>query len=67
MTNHDPNKRIVQAPNNLTPSNISSAGPITVLLGPDEDVEWLYSSHGPNGSYVYGYVIIGRKTGTKNN
>ena len=53
-------KRIVVAPNPTAP--ISEGDVLSVEVGPDEDVEWVWSHDRENGSRVTGYRIVTRNT-----
>ena len=51
-----PAKRIVVAPSTIAP--MSAGEVLSVEVGPDEDVEWIWSHDGERGSTVTGYKIV---------
>ena len=53
-------KRMVAAPSNTGP--MGGGEVLSVEVGPDEDVEWVWSHDGQRGSVVTGYRIVPRKT-----
>jgi hypothetical protein len=63
MLKPQPSRRTILAP----PPSPASFKPIlnrveSVILGPDEEVEWIWA-HTPEGvSYVNGYAIVKRET-----
>jgi hypothetical protein len=53
-----PAKRSVMAPSGAGPT---SAGELlSVEVGPDEDVEWIWSHDRERGSFVTGYKVVPR-------
>ena len=50
--------RIVTAPGNTGPMNAGEV--LSVEIGPDEDVEWVWSHDRERGSAVTGYRIVSR-------
>lgn len=56
-------KRIVAAPCTMT--GVSAGQVISVELGPDEDVKWIWSHDRVHGSTVTGYVIVTRESEPK--
>ena len=57
-----PNQRVVNAPPSTVPS---SATPlpnrvVAVVLAPDEDVEWIWTTTAEGAEYVSGYNIVKR-------
>ncbi|MEP7242543.1 MAG: hypothetical protein ABI885_02545 [Gammaproteobacteria bacterium] len=55
-----PNQRVVSAPASIIPA---SAGPlpnrvVAVVLGPEEDVEWIWTTTAEGAEYVSGYNIF---------
>ena len=52
-------KRIVEAPDTAAP--MSPGDVLSVEVGPDEDVEWIWSHDPERGSTVTGYQIVARK------
>ena len=51
-------KRVVVAPR--SPGAMSAGEVLSVEVGPDEDVEWLWSHDPQRGSTVTGYKIVPR-------
>ena len=56
MAEEEKKKRIVRAPG--TPSGATSGEVISVEIGEDEEVEWIWSHDAANGSAVTGYRIV---------
>ena len=53
-------KRIVTAPSST--GAMGRGEVLSVKLGPDEDVEWVWSHDPDRGSVVTGYRIVPRRT-----
>jgi hypothetical protein len=51
-------KRVVIAPR--SPGAMTAGEALSVEVGPDEDVEWMWSHHPQRGSSVTGYEIVPR-------
>ena len=51
-------KRTVTAP--ITAGQMSGGRVLSVEVGPDEDVEWIWSHDRERGSHVTGYKIVSR-------
>ena len=51
-------KRTVTAP--TTEGGMSGGRVLSVEVGPDEDVEWIWSHDRERGSHVTGYKIVAR-------
>jgi hypothetical protein len=51
-------KRTVMAP--TTAGQMSGGRMLSVEVGPDEDVEWIWSHDRERGSHVTGYKIVAR-------
>lgn len=51
-------KRTVTAPTD--PGQMAGGQVLSVELGPDEDVEWIWSHDRERGSHVTGYKIVAR-------
>jgi hypothetical protein len=59
MANDDETaKRIVVAPSNTGP--VSTGEVLSVEVGPDEDVEWVWSHDRERGSSITGFRIVPR-------
>jgi hypothetical protein len=53
-------KRTVLAPSNARPMTVGEL--LSVELGANEDVQWIWCHHGERGSSVIGYTVVPRET-----
>ena len=51
--------RVVTAPG--TEASLGSGQVLSVEVGPDEDVEWVWTHDRQRGSFVTGYRVVPRK------
>ena len=58
MGNKQDVKRTLMAPTSARPV---SGEPLSIELGTDEDVRWIWCHHGERGSSVIGYTIVPRE------
>lgn len=59
MTNMEDVKRTVMAPSSACPMTIGEL--LSVELGVNEDVQWIWCHHGDRGSSVIGYSVAPRE------
>lgn len=57
----DEGPRVVQAPAPTASTLLPSNRVVSVILQPEEEVAWVWTSTPDGGSYVSGYTIVKRK------
>jgi hypothetical protein len=53
-------KRTILAPSSARPSRAGDL--LSLELGADKDVQWIWCHHGERGSSVIGYTVVPRET-----